>query len=151
MKQITLSVTIDASVKTVWENITELNKYKAWAKAFSKESYFAGSWEKGSKILFLAPNKNNKLDGTISEIYANEKFKHIGIRHHGYIDDNVQDTSSDEVMAWAPSHEDYYFEELDKKKTKFSVKLEATEDSYDDYMEIWPLALDLLKENCEKK
>lgn len=151
MKHLTLSITIDANVKEVWENIVDLDKYKKWAVVFNKGSYFAGSWEQGSKILFLAPNKNNKLDGTISEIYLNEKHKRLGIRHHGYIDDNIQDTTSAEVMAWAPSHEDYFFEDLGKNKTKFSIKLETTEENYDDYAEIWPQALELLKANCEAK
>ncbi len=151
MKQLTLSIIINASVKTVWENIVDLEKYKKWAIVFNKGSYFAGSWDQGSKILFLAPNKNNKLDGTISEIYINEKHKRIGIRHHGYIDDNIQDTTSPEVLSWAPSHEDYFFEELDKKKTKFSIKLDTLEENYDEYTEIWPQALELLKTNCENK
>jgi hypothetical protein len=74
----------------VWQHITSLESYKHWASAFAEGCYYQGSWDAGSRILFLSPSG----DGMVAEIAENRKNEFISIRHIGFISVSVGRTPS---------------------------------------------------------
>lgn len=150
MKKINLSIRINASVEKVWDAVTDENKYREQTSAFCPGSYFKGDWNKGSKILFLGLDpKSNGEGGMVSEIADNIQFKYISIKHNGYVSNSIEDTTSEEVKKWAPSYENYTFEERDGS-TLFTLDMDATDEYYEYFVATWPKALEKLKEVAEK-
>jgi uncharacterized protein YndB with AHSA1/START domain len=150
MKKINLSITITAPIEKVWDTVIGDDTYKQWTAAFCEGSYFKGDWNKGSKILFLGPDPRTGAEGgMVSEIAENVLHKYISIQHNGYINNGVEDTESEEVKKWAPSYENYSFEDLGNG-TLFTVDMDATDEYYEYFTEAWPKALEKLKEIAEK-
>lgn len=149
MKKIKLNILINAPVETVWSKTLELESYTEWAGEFGGGSTYEGTWDKGSKMLFIGETR----DGMVSEIKENIPHTYISIQHNGYITNGVEDTTSESVKKWAPSFENYTFNDMsdaDGAKTEFVLKMDATDEFYDMFMDMWPKALLKLKEICEK-
>jgi Activator of Hsp90 ATPase homolog 1-like protein len=150
MLHINESIQINATAKKVWNAVTDQENYKVWTEVFAKGSYFEGSWEEGSKILFLAPDSDSGLNsGLVSVIAENRPFEFISIKHLGEVDKGVEDTTSEEVKTWAPFKENYIFEEKNGVTT-FTVDMETTDEYHSQMLEMWQKALLKLKEVAEK-
>ena len=93
MEKLHFSKMIDAPVKKVWDTMLEEETYLQWATAFTEDSHFEGSWEKGEKILFLDADGN----GMVATIAENQPHKFISIEHIGIIYNGVEDTESEEA------------------------------------------------------
>lgn len=123
--------------------------YREWTRAFHEGSYYEGSWKKGSEIRFLAKNDQGIPEGMFSRIKENREYQFISIEHLGIISDGKVDTTSDEVKKWASSFENYTF--TDKGgQTEVGVELQVDENYVEMFEDMWPKALKLLKEICEK-
>ena len=149
MKEINLSVEINASREAVWDTIVDDAKYREWTAAFNEGSFFEGGWQKGDSIRFLGINENGEKEGMISEIAESIYPEYISIRHLGFIHNGIEDTTSEHVKSWAPSYENYKLESLGNQKTLFKVNMEANDEFYAMFMDMWPKALDLLKKVTE--
>ena len=90
-----------------------------------------------------------KKEGMVSEIAESIYPNYISIKHLGYIVNDIDDTTSEEIRKWAPAFENYTLEELEQKKTLFKLDMDATEEYYDMFLEMWPKALTKLKEVSE--
>ena len=144
MKRIQFTTTINAPPAVVWHHITCLDSYKRWTSAFAEGSTFQGSWEKGSKIRFLAPSG----DGMVSEIAESRRNEFISIRHVGFLANGVEDTSSDAVRSWAPAYENYTLLPV-PEGTRMVVDQDVASEWEEHMVQAWPKALDLLKSLCE--
>jgi hypothetical protein len=144
VKRIQFTATISAPASEVWRHITSLESYKHWASAFAEGCYYEGSWEAGSRMLFLAPSG----DGMVSEIAANQKNEFVSIRHIGFKSNGLEDTSSEAIRSWMPAYENYTLLPL-QGGTKMVVDLDVTSDFEEDMNQAWPKALNLLKKLCE--
>lgn len=150
-----LNYTIDINVpkEKVWEVMLGDKTYREWTTPFHEGSYYEGSWDKGSKILFLAPDDDGKLSGMVSKIVENRPYEYISIEHFGEITiDGVEDTTSERVRKWSGSHENYIFSESNGVTT---LDIELESDGMDQEMlemfeQMWPKALNKLKEIAEK-
>ena len=149
MKKINLNITINASRESVWDAIVDDSKFRLWTSAFTEGSYFEGGWNKGDAIRFMAINKQGEKEGMVSEIAESIYPNYISIKHLGYIVNDIDDTTSEEIRKWAPAFENYTLEELEQKKTLFKLDMDATEEYYDMFLEMWPKALTKLKEVSE--
>ena len=149
MKKINLDITINATRKGVWEAIVDDSKFRLWTSAFQEGSYFEGGWNKGDAIRFISINKEGVKEGMVSEIAESIYPNYISIKHLGYIMNGIEDTTSEEIRKWAPAFENYTLEELEEKKTLFKLDMDATEEYYDMFLEMWPKALTKLKEVSE--
>lgn len=144
-KTLRFDVTIQAPRSAVFATLQDAEGYMAWTAAFCEGSYFAGSWEQGAKIHFLAPSG----DGVAAEIAENRPDEYIAIRHLGEVSNGVEDTRSDKVRAWAPAYETYAFADAPGGCT-LTVTLDTLPE-YEDYMrKTFPEALSLLKALCEQ-
>jgi hypothetical protein len=150
MRKMHFEISIRASPKEVWDAIVDDKKYREWTRVFNEGSYFEGGWDKGDKIRFLALNEKGEKEGMISEIAESRKYSFISIRNIGQILGGVEDTTSDEVRKWAPSYENYTLTQRGDT-TKFEVDVDADDQFYDMFKEVWPKALEKLKAIVERR
>lgn len=124
--------------------------YREWTKAFNEGSYYKGSWEKGSKILFLGPDpQTGKEGGMVSRIADNKPYEFISIEHLGIVQNGVEDTTSEAAKKWTPAYENYTFKEKDGT-TEVLVDMDAEDEYADMFKKMWPAALDQLKTLAEQ-
>lgn len=152
MKKATFNINIDAPADKVYDamlGISNKATYEQWTAPFNPTSTYEGSWEKGSKILFVGTDENGERGGMVSEIADNIPNQFVSIRHYGLVKGDVEIVEGPEVDKWANGRENYTFEEKGGA-TAVTVDLDITED-FTDYMnETYPKALSTLKEICEK-
>lgn len=72
MQKLHYSIVINAPAAKVWTTMLDDKSYRQWTEAFSPGSYYKGDWNKGSKILFLAPGEKGE-SGMVSRIKENRK------------------------------------------------------------------------------
>lgn len=149
-EKIHFEINIKAPVKKVWDTMLNQETYQDWTTPFAPGSYYEGSWEKGSKMIFLS----SWGGGMVAEIADNIEHKYISIRHLGEIRDGVEDTTSERVMQWTPAYENYTFIEKGQE-TKLEVDMEmksseANSEMIEMFEEMWPKALLKLKKICER-
>ena len=137
---------IHASPEKVWDTLLEQDTYRDWTSVFMEGSYYEGSWGKGDRIRFLAPDGR----GMVSEIAENRPNEFLSIRHIGVIKDGVDDTTSAEAVRWAPAFENYTLKRAEGT-TEVDVDVDVTPE-YEKFMnDAWPKALLRLKAICEEK
>lgn len=125
--------------------------YREWASAFGVGASYRGDWETGSKIVFAGPDPENKNleTGMVARIKENRLHEFVSIEHYGYIRDGVEDTTSEEVKSWLPAYENYTFVEKDGG-TELTVDLDSADQFKDMFEEMWPKALELLRQVAER-
>ncbi len=144
IKTLRFEETIRAPVAKVWDTMLEPSSYERWTTPFAEGARYEGSWEQGSRILFLVPSG----DGMVAEIAENRLHERISIRHLGQIVKGVEDTESDAVRAWAPAYEKYTFTAI-PEGTLVVVDQDVLE-GYEQFMqEAWTSGLSVLKRICE--
>ena len=119
MDKLNFSIIINAPKEKVWNTMLDDKTYRIWTEAFSPGSHYVGTWDKGSKILFLGPNEKGIMGGMVSRIKENRLFEYISIEHLGIVHDGVEDTTSDAVKQWAGSLENYTFRKISKVKQNY--------------------------------
>lgn len=145
-QQLHFHITINAPRHIVWNVMLAPDTYRDWTTAFCEGSYYEGSWEQGSRIRFLSPDG----DGMSAEIAESRPHEFISIRHLGYINKGVEDTTSDAIRQWAPAFENYRFTD-NGNGTNLQVEQDVTAE-FEAYMkEAWPRALQRLKALCEQQ
>lgn len=140
---------IDAPPEKVFRLMLADKTYREWTQLFNPTSRFEGSWEKGSKILFLGSDEQGNEGGMISRIKENIPNRFISIEHYGVIAEGKEITSGPEVEKWAGGLENYTFEEKNGK-TLLSVDTDTTPEYKNYFEETWPKALKKIKELCEQ-
>ncbi len=152
MKKLQFKVSIQAPVARVYDFMLGLNSkstYEHWTSVFNPTSTWEGSWDKGSKILFVGVDEKGEKGGMVSRIVENIPNRFVSVQHYGLVKGEKEITEGPEVEKWANGFENYTFEE-NNGVTTVTVDLDATEDFLDYMNQTYPKALDKLKELCEK-
>ena len=150
MQKLHFSMLINAPKDKVWHTMLDDQPYREWTKAFNEGSYYKGSWEKGSKILFLGPDPNTGEEGgMVSRIAENKPYEFISIEHLGLVQNGVEDTTSEAARKWAPAFENYTFNDKDGA-TEVLVDIDVEDEYVPMFNEMWPNGLRKLKELAEK-
>ena len=144
MEKLHFSIIINASNKKVWETMLGNETYKIWTNVFSPGSYFVGDWSEGSKMLFLGPDETGQMSGMVSKIKENRPYEYVSIEHIGEVKNGKE-----EVTEWSGALENYTFKEIEGK-TKILVDVDINEEFKELFQDIWPKALQKLKEIAEK-
>lgn len=142
-------ITINAPVEKVYQLMISKPTYEEWTKEFNPTSNFEGSWEKGSKILFIGSDEKGNVGGMVSKIKENIPNKFISIEHLGLLHGDKEITSGPEVEGWAGALENYTFTS-ENGKTILAVDTDSNEEYKAYFEEIWPKALNKLKSICEQ-
>lgn len=149
MQKLHFSIEIDATKEKVWHTMLDQDTYQQWTKAFDGNSRYVGNWEKGSEIKFIGGEEgSNEEMGMYSRIRENRLYEYVSIEHLGLIKNGQVDTTSEEVKKWTPAYENYTFTEQNGK-TKVEVDLNIADEYKEMFEEMWPKALQLLKELAE--
>ena len=161
MKKLQFKVSINAPVTRVYDfmlGISSKSTYEQWTSLFNPTSTYEGSWDKGSKILFIGVDEKGEKGGIVSRIAENIPNRFVSIQHYGLVKAGKEITEGPEVEKWANGFENYTFEEnnarpddpVGRGTTTVTVDLDTTEDFLDYMNQTYPKALDKLKELCEK-
>ncbi|SHI89049.1 tungsten formylmethanofuran dehydrogenase [Flavobacterium terrae] len=152
MQKLQFKKEIKASAQKVYETMLGLKSkstYEYWTAAFNPTSTYEGSWEKGSKILFVGEDENGKKGGMVSEIVEHKPASFVSIRHYGFLDGDTEITTGEQVEQWAGGHENYNFQE-NNGITTVIVDMDSIDDYLDYFNNSYPKALDKLKEISEQ-
>lgn len=153
MKKIQFTINIHAPAHRVYDVMLGIigskTTYEQWTALFNPTSTYEGSWNKGSKMLFIGTDDKGEKGGMISEIADNIPNCFVSIRHYGLVKANLEITEGPEVEKWANGFEKYTFEE-NNGTTLVRVDLDTAEDFLDYMNDTYPTALEKLKELCEK-
>jgi len=141
-------ILINASPEKVYKTMLDKKQYSEWTAVFNPASHYIGSWEKGSKILFIGEDKDGNAGGMVSQIKENLPNRFVSIEHKGVIHGQKEITSGPEVEAWAGGKENYSFT-AKEDKTLLSVDVDSNSEFKGYFDEIWPKALSKLKSICE--
>lgn len=142
-------IAINAPVSKVYKLMLDDESYRDWTEAFNPGSYFKGDWSKGSKILFLGPDPQGGAEGgMVAKIAENIKDKYVSVEHYGLYGDGKEITSGPDVEAFAGATENYSFVDLGGK-TLVKIDLESGGEYKEMFEQMWPKALQRLKEICE--
>lgn len=150
MQKIHPSIHINAPREKVWDTMLGEATYREWTKPFNAGSFYEGSWEQGSKILFKGTNEKGEVEGgMVSRIAESRKPEYVSIEHQGVIIDGKEVTDDPQFKDWAGAHENYAFNEKDGG-TELLVDLDVTDEMAADMKTMWEKALVTLKGMCER-
>lgn len=152
MEKLTFTIIINAPTEKVWHVMLDDLTYRQWTKPFNEGSRYEGTWEIGSEMRFIGYDENGKESGGMySKIKEVRPYKFVSIEHLGMINEKGEiDTTSEEVKKWAPSFENYTFSDKEGG-TEVLVELDVSEEWADMFKDMWPKALEKLREIVESK
>jgi uncharacterized protein YndB with AHSA1/START domain len=139
---------VAAEINKVFKTMFDEKGFREWTSEFNASSHFKGSWEKGSKMLFLGHDKDGNLEGMVSRIRENIPGKFMSIEHLGIVHNDQEITEGPEAEKWK-GFENYTFR-TEKGKTIVSIDADTNMEMKDYFLEIWPKAINRLKTICEK-
>jgi hypothetical protein len=149
MKKSTYEIDVATDKHRAWEILIGKNTYPIWTQPFNPASHFIGDWSEGSKMLFVGEDQQGNKGGMVSRIVANRPGELVSIEHYGVLEGDTEITDSEEIAKWAGAHENYFFATVGDK-TRITVEMDIVEDYEQQFAEIWPKALQKLKELCEE-
>lgn len=146
------STTIQAPAGKVYDAMLGKETFKQWTSVFNPSSDFEGggiegSWEKGSKILFVGTDKEGKREGMVGYIRENIPNRHVSIEYAGILDGDREITEGPQAEDWQ-GFENYTFEDQGNSTT-VTVDIDVNEEMTDYFRETYPKALEKLKSICE--
>ncbi|MEX0360080.1 MAG: SRPBCC domain-containing protein, partial [Allomuricauda sp.] len=109
MKTLYFEETINAPVEKVYRSMLDKETFQKWTSEFNPTSRYEGSWEEGSKILFLAEEENGNTMGMLSRIKENRPHAFVSIEHLGIVENGKEITDGDKVEVFAGALEEYTF------------------------------------------
>lgn len=142
---------INAPVSKVYQTMIGRETFKQWTAVFNPSSDIEGggiegSWEKGSKILFIGMSKEGKREGMVGYIQENTPNQYISIKYAGIVDGDNEITEGPAAEEWQ-GFENYTFE-TQNGITVVTVDIDVNDQMIDYFRETYPRALDKLKEIC---
>ena len=152
MKKLQFKININAPAAKVYDlmlGLSNKSTYEAWVSLFNPTSTFEGTWDKGSKIIFLGVDENGEKGGMVSRVVENIPHQFVSLQTYGLLQGNQEITAGPDVEEWAHGFENYSYSE-NNGVTSLTVDLDSNEDFVDYMNETYPQALAKLKEICEK-
>jgi uncharacterized protein YndB with AHSA1/START domain len=149
LERLHYEVIINANPEHVYTTMIDPIHYSEWTGEFNPTSHFKGSWDKGSKILFIGDSQEGGTGGMVSNIKENIPGRFLSIEHVGIIQNDEEIFTGPEIESWKGALEDYTFVEMDGK-TRLSVDVDTHYKFKTYFNETWPKALTKLKLMCER-
>lgn len=148
MENMQFSVTINAPVEKVFNNMLGPETYKQWTSAFNPTSSYEGTWAKDEKISFIGVNKEGKKEGMVGVVRAYRPNDYVSVEYTGLLDGESEITEGKEMESWIGSHENYTFK-AEGNQTRVTVDLDVDEPYLGYFKDTYPKALDKLKQISE--
>ncbi len=145
MKKSVYDITIKAPTRVVWKTLILPELYEDWAKAFSENSRFDGSWVQGAEIKFT----DSERGGTRATLDVVQPEKRIFIRHIALINKAGEESTTGEIAdKWLGTTEEYRLEET-SSGTKLTVEILTHADFVAMSDDAWSTALSRIAELSE--
>ena len=145
MERKQFKILINAPKNKVWDILWDKQTYPAWTAVFMEGSRVeTDRWEKGSKVRFLGPDE----EGMVSTVADNKPNEYMSFKHLGVVKKGVEDYDSEQSRQWSGSMENYSLKTVDGK-TELTVDMDITENYLQYFSEVWPKALQKVKELAE--
>lgn len=152
MKTLTFQVHINAPVIQVYDHMLGLKDkatYERWTALFDPNSTYEGNWKKGSRIYFVSKDQEGLNQGMVAIVSENIPHEFVSLSHIGHLEGGREILTADADPSIGEMLESYTFVEKDGV-TSIDIRVDC-EDKYEDYFrESWVLALQKLKQDCEK-
>jgi uncharacterized protein YndB with AHSA1/START domain len=147
MEKIRNSILIAAPKEKVWSTMLDDATYKEWTSEFNPtaNSYYEGSWTTGNDMRFLGLEKDGTVSGMISRIKEVRPYEFVSIQHLGEISHGTETRYPSENQML----ENYTFSEKNGA-TEVLVEMDTIEKYKDMFSEMWPKALEKLKQIAER-
>lgn len=142
-------VAIAAPADKVFDTMLAKPTYEQWTALFNPSSTYEGSWQKGSKILFIGISEDGTKGGMVAEVEEHIPNEFVSIRHYGLLENGQEVTDGPKVKDWAGAHENYRFEEKGNQ-TLLKIDVDTNTEWAEYFDNTWPKALAKLKEICEQ-
>lgn len=148
LERLHFEILINAKPEDVYRIMLDEKSYGEWTSVFDPSSRFKGSWEKGSKILFIGEDENGQEQGMVSRVAENIPSRFVSIEHMGILQEGKEVTGGTATEAWAGAMENYTFTPQNGK-TLLSVDTDTLQEYKAYFSNTWPTALEKLKSLCE--
>lgn len=150
MQKLNFTTTINAPKEKVWHTMLDDETYRIWTEPFAPGSHYKGEWKEGNKLHFLGPDQEGNMSGMVSRINEIREYEYVSIEHLGFVNNGIEDTSSDVIKNWAGAMENYSFKE-NNNITELVVELigNIPDEHSDMFKDMWPKALNILKQIAE--
>lgn len=146
MEKIHFTTRINAPKEKVWKVLWDDASYREWTKAFSEGSFAeTDNWRQGTEVKFLSPSG----DGMISKVAENRPNEYMSFEHLGMIMNGKEDRDSEKVREWAGAKENYTLKE-NGGSTELNVDMDISEEYKEMFTQMWPKALEKVKELSEE-
>lgn len=146
MERHQFKVTINAPRERVWEVLWGDATYPRWTAPFSEGSRAETDWKTGSKVLFL----DGQGYGMVSMIAENIPNEVMSFRHLGTYNNGKEDMDEARKKGWTGAIEHYILQSIEGGKTLLTIDQDMEAENKAQFFEIWPKALEQLKEICEQ-
>ena len=147
MKSLSFSCIINTPVEKVWSTMLDHPTYEQWTEVFSEWSTYQWSWDAWAEIRFVGPSG----EWMIAEIAENRLYEYVSIHHKAEIQRDDQKWGLQEFGYGDGGYENYTFMKNSDGTTTLKVDMTNIPDEYVAmFEEIWPEALQILKQLCEK-
>ncbi|MCU7616931.1 SRPBCC domain-containing protein [Chryseobacterium sp. PBS4-4] len=141
METLEYTIQINATPEKVWTVLWDDTSYRQWTSAFTKGSFYVGTWEEGSMMKFYDPENN----GMYSRVLKNDPNKEMVFIHLGEIFDGVE-----VPQDWGDATETYILEETEEG-TKLIARIKASEEFKGFFEDKFPVALQNVKNLSENQ
>lgn len=149
MEVLKFETRIQAPAEKVFRIMLSGEYWNEWTTPFNPTSQFIGNWEKGSRMQFVGTDGEGAEGGMVSTIRENIPNRFLSIEHLGILKNGEEIMTGEEVDAWAGARENYFFRE-ENGTTHLVVETDTNQEFKSYFEETWPLALEKLKEICER-
>lgn len=144
MKKLHYEIQIDVPAAEVYKTMLDSETYKIWTAEFGPTSRYEGSWDEGSKILFLADDEHGKVQGMVSRIRVNKPNEFLSIEHLGVVEDGVEKDADEKSNSFSGALEEYTFIQ-NESGTLLKVSIDTLTEWEKFFDDAWPRALHKLK------
>ena len=141
MKKVKFSINIDAPKEKVWATLWNDSTYRQWTSVFTAGSHAISDWNEGSEIKFV----DGKGDGMVSIIETKIPNQQMSFKHLGEIKNGVETNDN-----WAGATENYFLTESNGI-TELTMDMDMNAEFEQYFSEIFPKALELIKQISESK
>ena len=146
MEKIKFQIEIEASQKKVWNVLWNEATYPEWTSVFGTGGKAISNWEQGGKAVFFGADNF----GMVSIIDTKIPNEFISFRYIGIIVNGVEDLSSEAAKKWFGVLENYTLN-YSNHKTTLTMEMDILEEYKEDFLTLWPKAMEKIREIGEKK
>jgi uncharacterized protein YndB with AHSA1/START domain len=145
IEKLVFKMPIHATAEKIWETLWDKETYKQWTEPFTIGSYYAGDIQTGNRIHFLTPEGH----GMYSNVAFIKENNHVVFQHIGEMAGFEELPPNEQTLKWKGSCESYQLLSADNGML-LRVEVDTDATHLTAMNEIFPVALQRLKEICEK-